>query len=697
MVRGIAIGALLLSAGCAVQPRSMASPRGTLAEVIEAEGARDAQHPSIERALGAQQAMLRVAALRALARIESPAGTPLAAPLVGDKDPTVATWASFALGQIGGDSSEAALWDAAGGRSVKPDEALLALGRAGTATTAREIAPNLNVQDPAVKSAAAIALGLLAKRLGKGLKTDAYVPVLQKMAADPSRDVRFAATYALMRFATTAAGLALIPSLADKDPDLRVHAVRGIGLAGSAPQVLDSVLDDPDFRVRVQAARALGLVGSSTKAEAPAAGARLFSMSSREVDRLKGADLHQSGRITNVILELIAAATQIEQHGDRARIAIEERLQAIGPPRPETASDRARIDCALAFAEDLRSETVRRVKGCGDASLLAWRRFALEAQLHAKKKDVPALLALSKHADERVRAAATDALGSVETDQATQALLDLTASEDPYVAGAAAGGLSGAIGRGLRSPALMTALEASLSRLLQQDDPGFALGPLDSITALGPDAKRFEAQLIALDKDPRAAIRRRAAKARSAISGAAVGFSGAPGGIDPSANTPLASGRTTVRMRTTRGDVVMVLFGDVAPRTVGHVLSLIEEGFYNDKTFHRIVPDFVAQGGCPRGDGWGGPRRAILDEPSPLPFVRGAVGIATSGRDTGGSQFFIMHSRHPHLEGGYTLFGQVVEGMEIVDALVQDDRLIEVRIEDGSPVSSAQAQRAARL
>src|SRR5205814_1066559 len=89
--------------------------------------------------------------------------------------------------------------------------------------------------------------------------------------------------------------------------------------------------------------------------------------------------------------------------------------------------------------------------------------------------------------------------------------------------------------------------------------------------------------------------------------------------------------------------------------------------------FHRVVPDFVAQGGDPRGDGWGGPGHTLRCELSPLRYARGAVGMALSGKDTGGSQFFVVHSAQPHLEGKYTVFGRVVEGMEVVDALLPGD------------------------
>ncbi len=140
------------------------------------------------------------------------------------------------------------------------------------------------------------------------------------------------------------------------------------------------------------------------------------------------------------------------------------------------------------------------------------------------------------------------------------------------------------------------------------------------------------------------------------------------------------SQKKTIEVKTLRGPITIELFGDVAPRTTGTILELVEGRFYDERTFHRIVSDFVAQGGCPRGDGWGGPGYTIEDETSPLPFVRGAVGIATSGRDTGGSQFFIMHAYHPHLDGNYTVVGRVVGGMEAVDALEPDDPILGVRV-----------------
>jgi len=129
-----------------------------------------------------------------------------------------------------------------------------------------------------------------------------------------------------------------------------------------------------------------------------------------------------------------------------------------------------------------------------------------------------------------------------------------------------------------------------------------------------------------------------------------------------------------VRCLTDRGAFVMRLDGRTAPNTVAGFLDLIREGFYHDLIWHRVVPDFVVQGGCPRGDGWGGPGFTIRSEWSRLPYARTAVGIAHSGKDTGGCQFFLTLSPQPHLNGRYTVFGEVIDGMDVVDTIQPGER-----------------------
>ena len=120
-----------------------------------------------------------------------------------------------------------------------------------------------------------------------------------------------------------------------------------------------------------------------------------------------------------------------------------------------------------------------------------------------------------------------------------------------------------------------------------------------------------------------------------------------------------------------------------APRTVANFIALVRKNYFRGVQLHRVVPDFVVQGGDPRGDGEGGPGYTIRDEINQRPFNRGTVGMALDWADTGGSQFFIAHSPQPHLDGIYTAFGEVVEGMDVVDRLSQWDLVRTVRVWDG--------------
>ncbi|MBU0982794.1 MAG: peptidylprolyl isomerase [candidate division Zixibacteria bacterium] len=124
---------------------------------------------------------------------------------------------------------------------------------------------------------------------------------------------------------------------------------------------------------------------------------------------------------------------------------------------------------------------------------------------------------------------------------------------------------------------------------------------------------------------------------------------------------------------TEKGEIELRLLFDIAPLTVMNFIELADDGFYDGLVFHRVVPNFVVQGGDPRGDGWGGPPYFIRCEYSDRPYKSGTVGIATSGKDTGGSQFFITHSPQPHLNARYTVFGQVLTGMDVANELVQGD------------------------
>jgi len=144
---------------------------------------------------------------------------------------------------------------------------------------------------------------------------------------------------------------------------------------------------------------------------------------------------------------------------------------------------------------------------------------------------------------------------------------------------------------------------------------------------------------------------------------------------------PALAGRpAAATIVTERGPIAVSLYGADTPLTVWNFASLARRGFYDGLRFHRVVPAFVAQDGDPRGDGEGGPPYTIRDELTPLPYARGAVGMALSGPDTGGSQYFLTLTPQPHLDGHYTVFGMVTGGAHAMDALREGDLIRRITI-----------------
>ena len=152
--------------------------------------------------------------------------------------------------------------------------------------------------------------------------------------------------------------------------------------------------------------------------------------------------------------------------------------------------------------------------------------------------------------------------------------------------------------------------------------------------------------------------------------------------LEPPPKQPSAEKLTAV-VDTSCGTFEIALDTKESPKTVASFEHLAENGVYNDTLWHRIVPGFVIQGGDPRGDGSGGPGYTLRDEVVPRPYLQGAVGIALAGKDTGGSQFFITLSPQPHLDGQYTLFGRVAEGMDVVRKIRPGDTIDRVEVWTG--------------
>ena len=140
-----------------------------------------------------------------------------------------------------------------------------------------------------------------------------------------------------------------------------------------------------------------------------------------------------------------------------------------------------------------------------------------------------------------------------------------------------------------------------------------------------------------------------------------------------------------VTIESNRGDMELELYPEHAPKTVNNFVFLAQEGFYDGIVFHRVISDFMVQGGDPTGTGRGGPGYQFEDEvaENPLRHEAKVISMANSGPNTNGSQFFITHSPQPHLDGMHTVFGKVVEGQDIVDAIQQGDRMVKVMVSEG--------------
>jgi len=298
-----------------------------------------------------------------------------------------------------------------------------------------------------------------------------------------------------------------------------------------------------------------------------------------------------------------------------------------------------------------------------------------------------------------VRTAALSALGRIGGDDAIAILRTHAGSADPWQAGAAIGLLAGlgvAPDDGLLGAEHPEAVRAAVAGTLTDPDrlEALALGdPHTSVrtAAIGamidleaaPDVERVKRLLAATDEAVRegavALLDRLDPEVAAPLRPAAAPAWALPDGVTGDLDA-IGAIRGAV-VRTSKGTFRLSLDSDAAPIAVASFAALAERDFFDGLLFHRVVPGFVAQGGDPRGDGWGGPGYTLPDEVSALPYDPGALGMARSDRDTGGSQWFVTLTNQPHLVGDYTRFGHVEAGLQVVTALERGDRILDVAIE----------------
>jgi len=299
------------------------------------------------------------------------------------------------------------------------------------------------------------------------------------------------------------------------------------------------------------------------------------------------------------------------------------------------------------------------------------------------EQGVPRLTVMLQDRDNRVIPAVLNALVASKAGGMDKVLLERLKSDDFVVRAAAANGLAEIKAAGA-AQALTEAYRASAGGDVTYVARGAAL---NALAKLDPAAARPVLEDALDDRDWAVRVRARQLLAEQSVTGVDDKMRPAVAGrpVDSPDWLAIVAPKFSPRafIDTDKGTVELELTVLDAPLTVSNFIALARKGFFNNTQIHRVVSDFVVQDGDPRGDGEGGPGYTIRDEINQHPYLRGTVGMALDWQDTGGSQFFVTHSPQPHLDGRYTVFGHVVNGMDVVDRLVPGDMLRRVRVRDG--------------
>jgi len=453
----------------------------------------------------------------------------------------------------------------------------------------------------------------------------------------------------------------MISATASPTPMVRDYAARGLArsltgdsLGPRALDVLRRLVVDPDARVRVTAVRVLGSYGT------PA-----------------GTAIATALRDTDPAVRVTAAGA--------AQIALDSSASAW--------ADAWRADTSFLVRRALAEAGTRRGM-LRDAWLpwrsdARWQRRAAAATLDGLGTASVALERLDtslRDDDGRVRAAATEALAgladSASVSESARRRLRSVLLDPDFVTRATA--LS-ALAKGASIEDLAAALRSHTIASRDADlDARLAFWTLADSVLRSHGSTLPDSVSRALSAIPRPAEPLERSRAASIARFAAWRDSTSEPREDAwylaRAREALAPSSPIARIDTERGTIELVLFAAEAPVTAHNFVSLAKRGYFDGQQFHRVVPNFVIQAGDPRGDGNGGPGYAIRDELNSHRYVRGTLGMALSGPNTGGSQFFVTHAPQPHLDGGYTVFGQLRSGGEVLDRIVQGDRIVRITI-----------------
>jgi len=629
--------------------------------------------PDLIALLKDDEARIRRRAALAIGRTRLPEAIPaLAAVLIGDADPEVRQMAAFAMGLIGqAAAAEALVIGLADADAVVQGRAAEALGLVGYTAGADRIGammaghvasgvldgiPPDDLEHPKPARVEAVRLGMYALvRLGA---YEQLASVLTDGAGHPvSRWWPIA--YSFRRIANPKGGPVLMALLQGQGAITRAFAARGLGIikekGAIEPLVATLGKDTEVISVRIEAARALADLGASEAVEA-----LVKILTTPKLD-------------PNLRLEAVTALGQI-----RAPAAVDLFVDLLTETWPTM---RAAAFTALARTD---AEAFLSVVSGLDPDPHWSVRAALAAAFGGldRERAQPAVMAMLADGDQRVIPSVLNALIALQASDVETILLERLDADDPVVRLAAANGLAR-----LKSRKAIEALSRAYERA--EKDPTYIVrgGILAAVVEL--DREAAKPLLVRALEDRDWAIRVRAATLMRTVDPSAdvSRMRPGPGAVVPELNdlAPMIAPAVSpmAYIDTEKGVIQIELAVLDAPRAVVNFVALARRNFFSATPLHRLVPNFVAQDGDPRGDGEGGPAYTIRDEINQRPYLRGTVGMALDWEDTGGSQFFITHSPQPHLDARYTVFGRVVAGMDVVDRLMQWDQIRSVRIWDG--------------
>ncbi|HUV37831.1 MAG TPA: HEAT repeat domain-containing protein [Patescibacteria group bacterium] len=632
--------------------------RATLAALARLEESRAWSPKALEPFVTDPEPLVRLRCAEVLGRLDDPRGIPLLARLVDDEDEGVVETAVLALGLIGGSDATGPLGRCLSGkpRNIKI-RAIEALGRTGDPKAAALLAPLRADFHAAVRAKTLFALAALEDSTA----AQQCIPALH----DPDPQVIAAAIYALGRLKHAAAAGEIVQFTGHDDHDVRLRAVEALGRIGSESGVpfIARLLDDRNRMIAIKAAEALVRIGTEKSAEP------LLPL-------LESPDAY----LKTLALDGIAAS--------RKNKYFQKVLPLLGDG--STMVRRAAMKAAASTDPKRAREYLLKVTGGGSGTetmtALEWLGYVSD------RNDLPLLVGvLESGGDHLAREGAAAGLGrwrepghltdaiqcGGRTISPIGALLEAADGEDWVVATISVESLP-KTAPGTVIPDLLRIYRAHDDRV-DSDRRLAIIEAIDDLGEAGRIAEEQKTEIVSFLKDACTAADARIGHAAVRVAERfGADLEPQPNGVwkrgePPWAEPFLPLGEKTIIITTSRGEIEVRLFGDDAPTVVGAILHLAREGFYNGFTFHRVVPGFVIQGGCPRGDGWGDAGYFLRSQFNLHRYGRGTVGVAHAGADTPGSQFFITHTPQPHLDGRYTVIGTVVRGMEVVDTIETDD------------------------